>query len=191
MPLDFVNRWSSLSQLADDLGVLQEKINPLGDLYIPEKIGPPPLLKLKSEADYFAAILGSVQRRTRAHERLVRIAAECLTAHGSDATTPHPIDLRITHPKTVIFEVKPAANRNPIHAIREAVGQLLEYRYFLGPKDATLCIVLDENPGSMLTDFVEHWLGMRICWVTGNQLFGGPKTAEELAFCCLSDPATA
>jgi len=32
----------------------------------------------------------------------------------------------------------------------------MEYRHFLGPREAQLCILLDGNPGSALTDYVEE-----------------------------------
>jgi hypothetical protein len=50
-----------------------------------------------------------------------------------------------------LFEVKVCGCRHPGHAVREAVGQLLEYLHFLGPKDAELCVLLDREPGEQLS----------------------------------------
>jgi len=67
-------------------------------------------------------------------------------------STPHPIDLRLTGPPGVIVEARVIGRFSPVLAIRAAVGQLLEYPRFIGPKEATLCILLDGNPGEALVD---------------------------------------
>jgi hypothetical protein len=110
----------------------------------------------------------------------VRIAAEWLQAHGADPTTAHPKDLQISSPKKVIFEAKPIADRGPLLAVREAVGQLFEYCHFQGPQDSMLCVLLDADPGVMLVKYLEQALGMGICWLQNTELIGGPKTSEQL-----------
>ena len=47
-------------------------------------------------------------------------------------------------------------------AIREAVGQLFEYRHFIGPKTALLFVLLDEDPGTVLVDYIENVLELGI-----------------------------
>jgi len=78
------------------------------------------------------------------------------------------------------YRVHPASTRlgyrHPGFAIREAVGQLMEYRHFLGPHDAQLCILLDGNPGHALTSYVEDVLGFLILWVESGTLQGGERT---------------
>ncbi len=70
-------------------------------------------------------------------------------------------------------------NYHPGHAVREAVGQLLEYRYFIGPRDARLCIAIDSPPrDSALTEYVEKELGMLFLWISDGKVSGGPLTAE-------------
>ncbi|MBV9578552.1 MAG: hypothetical protein JO057_08185 [Chloroflexi bacterium] len=91
----------------------------------------PPIFKTKDEADYLAVIRASVQRRTRSHERLVRQAGEWFRQHGATVSTPHPRDMLITNPGSVLIEAKIVGDKSPVFAVREAVGQLLEYRFFL------------------------------------------------------------
>jgi len=56
----------------------------------------------------------------------------------------------------------------------------MEYRHFLGPREAQLCILLDGNPGSALTDYVEEVLRFLILWVENGRLFGGPRSVAVL-----------
>ena len=97
-------------------------------------------------------------------------------------TTPHPIDLRLTEPAEVIFEAKVLSRFSPVLAVRAAVGQLFEYRTFIGPKHSSLCILLDGDPGKALTDYVENDLGLLIAWLTGDSFYGGPRTVARLPF---------
>jgi hypothetical protein len=165
------------------LAFAQERLNRLGEVCIPDNVGQTGLLKFKSEDDYFAVIGGGIQRRSRDHERLVRRAAEYFSAHAATVTTQHPIDLLMTLPKQVIFEAKILRGRNAISAIREAIGQLFEYQHFIGPKAGLLFILLDENPGRVLVEYVENVLELGICWMQGGTLFGGPHSGPELSAC--------
>jgi len=91
----------------------------------------PESLKIKSAEDYFALIKGGQQRRTRNHERLIAHAVEQLKARGAELSTPHPIDLRMREPVSVIVEAKVVGAFGPLLAIRAAVGQLLETEHFV------------------------------------------------------------
>jgi len=104
-----------------------------------------------------------------------------LQANGAVASTPHPIDLLISAPLTVILEVKTLGARPALFAVRKAVGQFLEYRHFRGPHDAKLGILLEDAPGQGLTTYVEDILGLFLLWKNGNLLVGGPKSAAVLA----------
>ena len=183
MPVDFVNRWRQLSMLAERLAFVQDRLNGLVEAFTPENIGRTGVLKFKREGDYFAVIGGGIQRRSRDHERLVRQAGEYLSAHGATLTTQHPIDLLMTRPTKVIFEAKTLRGRSAIFAIREAVGQLFEYRHFIGPKAGLLFILLDENPGRVLVEYVENVLELGICWIFGDRFYGGPHSAGQLSGC--------
>ncbi|ACL67024.1 hypothetical protein A2cp1_3698 [Anaeromyxobacter dehalogenans 2CP-1] len=139
----------------------------------------PGVFRPKSAEDYRAQIQGGFQVRSRKHEALVRIAGELLLRKAT-VTTPHPVDLRMTSPVPVIFEAKTVGSRGPGAAIREAVGQLYEYRYFIGPRDARLCVLLDDDPGAVLVQYVEDELGLMIAWLADGVLRAGPVTSDSL-----------
>src|SRR5262249_55965151 len=146
------------SELVEKLSGKQEELTNLGEVY-PAASEHNPLtgtFKPKSEEDYVAIIKASVQRRSRSHERLVRLAGEFFTSRGAEVITPHPLDLVMTKPLSVIFEPKPVSTFGPLFAIRQAVGQLFEYRRFIGPHEARLCILLDTKPEEHLVDYVEN-----------------------------------
>jgi hypothetical protein len=182
MPKDFVERWASLSELVERLEDKQEELSVLGELYPGTREEPkqPGMFKPKSEEDYVAIIKAGVQRKTRTHERIVRLAGEYLRGRGADVTTPHPIDLMMVKPVQVIFEAKPVGRFGALFAIRQAVGQIFEYRHFLGPRDAKPCILLDQEPNPKLVDYVETGLGLLLAWLTPDGMSCGPRTADGL-----------
>src|SRR5262249_50812667 len=156
MPREFVERWANLSDLVETLSGTQEELTTLGEVYpSADEIAPTGTFKPKSEEDYVAIIKASVQRRSRSHERLVRLAGEFFVARGEKGITPHPLDLVMTKPASVIFEAKPVSRFGPLFAIRQAIGQLFEYRRFIGPRQAMVCILLDAKPEDHLVDYVE------------------------------------
>jgi len=182
MPIDFVNHWRQLSNLAEQLASVQERLNRIGEVCSPVS-SKTEILKFKAEGDYFAVVRGGIQRRSRDHERLVRRAAEYLSDHGATVIAQHPIDLLMTRPQQMIFEAKLLGGRNAIFAIREAVGQLFEYQHFVGPRAALLCVLLDENPGSVLVHYLENVLKLGVCWMSGDELFAGPNSVTQLSGC--------
>jgi hypothetical protein len=68
----------------------------------------------------------------------------------------------MTEPVRAIIEAKVTARFSPVLAVRAAVGQLLKYRAFIGPKQSELCVLLDANPGKRLVEYVENELEMLI-----------------------------
>ena len=72
----------------------------------------------------------------------------------------------------MLFEAKTTRARRPIRAVREAVGQLFEYRRFVGPSVAELAILLDSPPDPVLQAYVEEDLDMRLFWWDGDGLKG-------------------
>jgi hypothetical protein len=184
MPQDFVKRWAELSGLEEKLVAVEERLAPLADWYSKSTESgtsggqEPP--KIKNSDDYFAFVKGEQQRRTRNHERLIASVVKEFTRRGAKLSTPHPIDLCLTESPGVIVEAKIIGRFSPVLAIRSAVGQLLEYRRFIGPKEAALCILLDGDPGEALVEYVEADLGMLILWMTADGLFAGPQTVLRL-----------
>jgi len=174
MPAEFVERWEALRELADALDARAEDISAIVLDEIPEAKTPPTRFQPKSEADYTAVISATVQRRTRTHEKLVRIAGACLTARGFTVSNPHPKDLEIISPVSVIVEAKVVRDRDPLLAARESVGQLHEYRYFIGPHQASLALLLDREPPKALIEYMEGHLKVAVLWLDGESLSGGP-----------------
>ena len=58
----------------------------------------------KSAEEYAALIRGGVQVRSRHHERFVGEVGEHFQKAGAVVATPHPIDLMVTAPRTIIIE---------------------------------------------------------------------------------------
>jgi hypothetical protein len=135
----------------------------------------------KSSEQYLAIVSQAEQRRSRIHEDLVNKVAKLLARPGVRVQNPKPIDLLVSTPHPVIIEAKTCARINPLFAIREAVGQLFEYRRFSTYRDAAICILLDVNPGKMLVDYVENDIGLGIIWLEGETLMAGPVTASKLS----------
>ena len=79
--------------------------------------------------------------------------------------------------------MKVVGMRSPGLLIREAVGQLFEYKYFEKLSDTYGCIVLELNPGPPLISYVEEYLNLGIAWFISGELYFGPKTAQIL---CMS-----
>jgi hypothetical protein len=180
MPADFVERWVTLRDLAD---ALDDRAEEISDQVAVDQSGPTtdvPEFRPKSEADYTAIISATVQRRTRTHERLVRIAGEWLRAHGAAIANLHPKDLEIISPVSVIVEAKVVRQRDPLFAAREAVGQLYEYRYFIGPLSAALAVLLDVEPPAALMSYLEDHLKVAVLWLVDTRLHGGPLAQRLL-----------
>jgi hypothetical protein len=189
MPADFVERWRSLRDLAD---VLDERAEELLRIAPAEQSVSPvsvPRFQPKSDADYTAVISAAVQRRTRTHERLVRIAGEWLSAHGLAVSNSHPKDLEIVSPVSVIIEAKVVRYRDPLFAVREAVGQLHEYQYFIGPHNAKLAVLLDAAPSEVLLRYLEDHLHVAVLWLSDGVLFGG-RLAQDVVSAAINVPAT-
>jgi hypothetical protein len=110
----------------------------------------------------------------------VRTAADFFSNCGARIYSPHPIDILMLSPMKIIFEAKLVSESRAIFAIRESVGQLYEYRYFFGPTDAKLCVLLNEEPPQRLVTYVEDVHGIQIIWANGTSFTGGPKTLNTL-----------
>jgi hypothetical protein len=184
MPAEFVSRWPQLEGLGTALSGVEDKLTPLAEHFPASSPERTPTIREefrpKNADEYVAVIRASVQPRSRHHEHLVRQVGEYLQSRGVAVITPHPIDLLMTSPTVVIFEAK-IVGKQPGLAIREAVGQLLEYRWFLGPREAGLCILLDGHPGVALVEYVEEQLGLLVAWWTGGTLDAGPRSRLRLA----------
>lgn len=180
VPADFVERWTTLRDLAD---ALDERAEQLSEYVSLDQSSTPPTLPgfhPKSEADYTAIISARVQHRTRSHEKLVRLTGEWFKSHGVVIANPHPKDLQIISPVSAIVEAKVVGRRDPLFAVREALGQLHEYRHFIGPHDAELAILLDAEPTTAVIRYVENHLHMSMLWLVDTDLSGGPLAQARI-----------
>ena len=181
MPLAFVERWSELSDVVERLTDFREELSRIAyfEAALPRASAPGQAgFQAKSDEDYKAFIRGSIQIRSRSHEKLVNTAANWLQEKGATVSNPHPIDLMMTLPQKIILEAKVVGENNPIFAVREAVGQLHEYRYFLDFRDFRMCILLNAAPDTFLMTYIEEELGMLVLWSHHEQFMQGPRTAE-------------
>lgn len=140
----------------------------------------------KSSADYIAHISAQEQVRTRAHERLIDRVGRYLVARGYRPNTRvHPIDLEAISQDgpPILIEVKYFPAGHPRVHVREAIGQLYEYRHFLRNPDQPLAAVLSENPGDAYVDLLSC-LGIAVMWPNGSS-WEGNKHAYALG---LTDP---
>jgi hypothetical protein len=98
------------------------------------KPGPVPIEAFhpKPDTDYVAHIADRVMVKSRSHEKLVRDFGEWGRAHGFIPSTPHPIDLVLTSSECDhLVEAKVVYRENVAEVVRAAIGQLMDYRYFL------------------------------------------------------------
>jgi hypothetical protein len=174
MPKAFLERFQKLEELAASLrNATAESV----DMRLPFEGE----ASFKSDAPYIARILGRVEVRRRDHETLVRFAAEHLKARGIGVSTPNPMDLWLGPPLDSIVEAKViVGDEDPRFAIREAVGQLHEYRYFHSRPNARMAILLNRSPGPRLIRYVEEHLRMLILWREGSELAAGEQTQKAL-----------
>ncbi|MEU2179710.1 hypothetical protein [Streptomyces thermolilacinus] len=68
----------------------------------------------------------------------------------------------------VLYELKGTSSRN---AVRMAIGQLLDYRRHIPPKDAQLVVLLPERPADDLAELVES-AGMSLVYEDGDKFIG-------------------
>jgi hypothetical protein len=179
MPREFVERWSPLRRLADELATLQDDLTLDDGQRIAD--ARPALFRPKSSEPYSVIIKASQRVQSRNHEKLVETLGKVLIPKGAQLqTNRHPIDVFMNRPDTIIIEAKAVGSRHPGHAVREAVGQLLEYRHFIGPREAKLCVALDAVPPGEVVSYVEDTLGMFILWTVEGTIRGGPQSAAAL-----------
>ena len=138
----------------------------------------------KEDSDYVVRVPGGPRVQTRKHETLVRRAGEFFRKSSDQVSTPHPKDLEVGAPlhPSVVFKAKHVRRGSFAAPIREALGQLLEYRYFLGPTQADICILLDQEPPRDVIEFVEVGCGVLLAWWDGRKrrVRGGLRAAAKL-----------
>lgn len=136
----------------------------------------------KNAGNVTVNIQGGTFDKSRKHEVVVCRLIDLLQACQAQLhPKPHPIDVLLlnrpgrAHP--VAFEVK-RVGKNPFHAAREAVGQLIHYGW-RSELSLSQCVVLDVVPTDDVVRFVEEGAKMALCWLTSGKLRGG-RLAKKL-----------
>lgn len=120
--------------------------------------------KPKSDADYVAAVAPRMEKRSRSHETLVNAFANWLESNGYHPSRNQAIDIGLSEP-SVIFEAKTLGG-GWAEAIRQAVGQLYEYRFFHVVAPSTGLIFLAPQPiPSHWQSFLEDDRGIGCAWL--------------------------
>jgi hypothetical protein len=107
--------------------------------------------KPRADTDYVSNIAGGPFLRSRKHETLVNDFARWLSDRGREAASNAAIDLGVVQPPAII-EAKVVRGEKWAAAIREAIGQLYEYRYFqvVPPESALVFLASAEIPQKWL-----------------------------------------
>ncbi|WP_328312600.1 DUF3578 domain-containing protein [Streptomyces sp. NBC_00442] len=143
--------------------------------------------KPKDSSDYLANIRSKQQVKRRSHEKLIEdFALHSVTCGYAPRTDgQHPKDLvlsrhgaDVTDADEWLVEAKVVRNGNPTDAVRQAVGQLFEYRHFLyqGRRPPHLVGLFSEEIGVYSGYLEQH--GIASIWQT-DAAWGGSPLARE------------
>jgi hypothetical protein len=132
----------------------------------------------KADLDYVKNVVGGVQVAERNHETLVNAFAEWLSSRGLVPGRNVAIDLGLDNPP-VIIEAEFVASWPK--AIREAVGQLYEYRFFkvTGPQTRLIFLASKAVPEKWV-DYLESDRGIAVAWRDGQTFVLTPAAANAL-----------
>ncbi len=122
------------------------------------------------------------EKAVQDHHALVATLNDALIAAGwSDVgEIPVAIDLWGRSPagERTIFEMKTLRPHSELSRVRDAVAQLLEYRFFYGAADDRLCLVTD-HPLSDKRVRLLRALDIAVVIVDGDRLLPGTPNARE------------
>jgi hypothetical protein len=137
--------------------------------------------KPKADSEYLSRIVGGRQKRSRRHERLINDCAAWLAAHGYEPMRNAAVDLGLEDPAVIIEGKTIGASWAP--PVRQAVGQLYEYRYFKVASPDSALIFLSENavPRPWVR-YLEKDRGIGLMWPSKNNyhLSAEARTALKL-----------
>jgi len=81
----------------------------------------------------------------------------------------------------VVFEIKVTPQEKPLRSIREAVGQLYEYRYFgVVQQESFLCLVTPHKPPEDILRYLENDRQIGILWKHDGDFQGDVWAREQL-----------
>lgn len=144
-----------------------------------------PEFKPKNDGEYRQQIVGRVIVKSRKHETLVKAYGEFLQARGAlVATNVHPRDMTADlQSQHWLIEAKTVDRGNGVKAARDALGQLLGYRYFLyePPRSVKMLALFNEPIGAACVDLLED-CGLAAVW-NSDGAWHGSASAIAGALC--------
>lgn len=111
----------------------------------------------KNDFDYNQRIAGRILIKTRRHETLIRQFGEFAVRQGlRPSTNVHPRDLTLIRGSNEWLIEAKIVGGNPALAVREAIGQLLEYEFFFyqGQHRPIKVALFSENVGAAFLDLL-------------------------------------
>lgn len=140
--------------------------------------------KAKADTEYNTVHLGGVRRHGRYHETLVNDFAKWLTTHGVAVGRNAAVDLGTETPPVAIeakFIADPTTPRHWTVAIRQAVGQLYEYRFFrVVDPNAQLVFLASAAIPDTWSRYLEHDREIGSAWRMGNSFGLSPRARRVL-----------
>lgn len=135
--------------------------------------------KPKNDSDYVVRVASQTLKKSRLHEKVVNEYAAWAEAVGFQVSSPHPVDLSLQLAgKRWIVEVKAVYKGDATRAVREAFGQLFEYRHFLYDEETRVVALFSEPVGDAYVAYLEAY-GVRVVWCDDDEWCGSPSSLGE------------
>jgi hypothetical protein len=132
--------------------------------------------KPKDASDYLARVRDRILVKQREHENLLSRFGYAISRAGwRPRTSVHPRDLELQRASTkCLVEIKMVYSGDATRAVREALAQLLEYRYFFYDESPHLLAVFSEQVGDAYLGLLrEH--DVATVWRSGSGWTGTPE----------------
>lgn len=136
----------------------------------------------KADEEYLAKTASTEKYKSRSHARLQNELFRFVKMSGLEPKENKAIDLAtVSRNGTVVFEIKVTPPVKPLRAIREAVGQLYEYRYFgVVQKQSFLCLVTPHKPTNEILHYLENDRQIGVLWEHNGDFWGNEWSREQL-----------
>lgn len=162
-------------------------------LYGVERTPPRQLEPFKPKADvaYITEIQGGPMVKTREHETLVNSFERWLTAKGLMTARNAAVDLAVLREGKPPVLVEAKAVRNWPAAVREAAGQLYEYRWFnvADPKADLIFLASEPVPGHWV-EYLERDRRIGVVWRDQGRFRPTPWASGLLTLATQNAPAS-
>jgi hypothetical protein len=157
-------------------------------------LGPNGQFRPKSSSPYTANIAAAVQVKMREHEGLLADYGKAIGAAGWEANTEvHPRDMELSRgTETWLVEVKMIYGARVTAAVREALAQLLSYRYvhYRNAPQPDLLAVFSKEPDAENIGLLQS-IGIASIWRDGSKWGGCANVAAAgLVPMSMAVPAT-